>query len=91
MKDLTLISVSSELPRIKLPYEVLTVPLGTNFQFPKCEVDSYPVSDILWRRFENELPGDRAFFTTNGVLSISRVQKEDEDIYECVAVNSLGK
>lgn len=56
-----------------------------------CSALGVPQPNILW--YKNGLEVERGpgiTFGDNGVLTIERVKKDDEGLYECVAINDLG-
>ncbi|KAK1175160.1 kazal-type serine protease inhibitor domain-containing protein 1-like [Acipenser oxyrinchus oxyrinchus] len=69
-----------------------------------CEVSSYPMAIVEWRKEGNSifLPADDSHmavqarggpqrFELTGWLQIQRVQKEDEGMYTCCAKNEFGE
>ena len=51
----------------------------------KCEVDSNPESEVIWRR-----EGDRQVLGSRPVLEIGVVNRKDLGTYSCTATNPLG-
>lgn len=56
-----------------------------------CSALGVPRPNILWYKNGIEVEkGPGITFGDNGVLTIERVKKDDEGLYECVAINDLG-
>ena len=63
---------------------------GDTFTLPTCHVTGYPTPVVTWRKLSGHLPLGRVRYN-NSALQISKVCKEDSDVYTCSAKNLLGK
>lgn len=62
----------------------------------ECHVESKPEPNITWEKDGNKLQQNADDFSTSyddgrAILSIKRVYPEDEGVYKCIAINSIGK
>ncbi|XP_015750686.1 PREDICTED: roundabout homolog 1-like, partial [Acropora digitifera] len=63
---------------------------GSTFTLPTCHVTGYPTPVVTWRKLSGHLPLGRVRYN-NSALQISKVRKEDSDVYTCLAKNLLGE
>ena len=62
---------------------------GSNFTFPTCHVNGYPVPVVTWRKSSGQLPQGRVRNNNSG-LQIIQVRRSDTEKYFCSASNLLG-
>ncbi|KAK2547722.1 Peroxidasin-like protein [Acropora cervicornis] len=77
-------------PRISLNPGPRYAIQGSTFTLPTCHVTGYPTPVVTWRKLSGHLPLRRVRYN-DSALQISRVRKEDSDVYTCSAKNLLGK
>ncbi|XP_046577374.1 hemicentin-2-like isoform X2 [Haliotis rubra] len=66
----------------------LTTELGSAVSV-RCAAEGNPTPRVSWRKANGSLPSN--VLVTGGLLTLARVERENDGVYVCMAVNGLGQ